>query len=173
MLVNTCEILRCRYIHFHFRDKTQITTFHVVLYVNVVTPMYFLFLTSSNSWLNLQTNIVKMHSFRRSWQRRNVSNEDEHRHSKLSLFSRIRTSPLNEIICPKIWQNLNFAPSVLTSFRRRGQQTRLSTHCFKRAGNNSNERKFAEAREPHAHPCSWIACSIYRNNCLFQVNERT
>jgi len=54
MLVNACEILWCRYsgnqnIYFHFRDKTEITSFHVVLYVNAVTRMYFLFLTSSIS----------------------------------------------------------------------------------------------------------------------------
>jgi hypothetical protein len=106
--------------------------------------------------------------------RRYTNSEDEHRHSRLLLFSRISTSPLNEIICPQNWQNLNFALLVLTtSFRCRGQQTRLSSRCFKRAGNNSNERKFTEAREPHAHPCNLIACSIYRNNCFFQVNERT
>lgn len=110
---------------------------------------YFLFLTSSDSWLHLQTIIVKMYSFRRSWQRRYTSSEDEHRHSSVSLFSRISISPLKEIICPQIWQNLNFALLVLTSFRRRGQVARLYSRCFKRAGNNSKEKLKKQENRMH------------------------
>jgi hypothetical protein len=129
-------------------EKTETTSFHLVLYANVVTRMYFLPLTSSPSWLNLQTEIVKMHSFGSSWQRRYTSNEDEHRHSYLSLFSRISTSPLNGIICPQIWQNLNFALLALTtSFRRPKQQTHQSIRCFKTTGNNSNKRKLTATTE--------------------------
>jgi len=156
MLVNTSEILWCRYsgnqnIHFHFRDKIEIVSFHLVLWVNVVTPMYFLFLTPSNSWLNLQTNIIKMHSFRMSWQRRYISSEDEQRHISLSLFSRISTNPLNEIICPQIWQNLNFALLIFTtSLRSRGQQTCLSSRCFKIAGNTATKEN-SQKQENHMH----------------------
>jgi hypothetical protein len=89
---------------------------------------------------------------------------DKCRQSNRSQFSRTGISPLNEIICLQIWQHLNFALLDLTmSFRRLGQQTRLSIRWYKWADNNSDERKFEVARE--------ATCTYLHWNCKYCLQK--
>jgi hypothetical protein len=85
-----------------------------------------------------------------------TGSEDEHSHGTLALLSRISTVPLNKIIRP---QNLakfelcHFGFDNVISAPRAA--TRPSIRCCKRAGNNSDERKFTVARQRTCTSLQW------------------
>ena len=99
-------------IHFHFRENLKSHPFHVSLLSMSVDISCFS--GSDPSRLSLRTDTVNKHSFRRSCQRRQTTNENKCGQASLSVFSKIGTSPLNEVICPQLWQHLNLALLVLT-----------------------------------------------------------
>lgn len=91
---------------------------HIISRVFIVNVCRYTWLLRSDPLrLSLRTDTVNKHSFRRSCQRRQTTNENKWGQTSLSVFSKIGTSPLNEVICPQLWQHLNLALLVLTLLR--------------------------------------------------------